>query len=123
MSARHLAFPFRIAPDGRTAAPADPAEHVKGELIQLLLTSPGERLFLPQFGGGVRRLVFEKNGDATAGLSKAVIAQAITRWLGHRVRLEKLEVESSDASLIVDLQYRVIASGEVRRMRFAREAT
>ena len=51
MSGRHLAFPFRIAPDGRTATPASLDEHIKGEIIQLLLTAPGERLFLPAFGG------------------------------------------------------------------------
>lgn len=122
MSGRHLAFPFRIAPDGRTAAPADVTGHVKGEIIQLLLTSPGERHFLPAFGGGVRRLVFEKNGDVTAGLAKAVIAQAIGKWMGHRVGLEKLDVTAEGATLTVDLQYRITATGEVRRMRFEREA-
>lgn len=122
MSGRHLAFPFRIAADGRTATPADVTEHVKGEIIQLLLTSPGERLFLPEFGGGVRRLVFEKNGEVTAGLSKAMISNALSQWMGHRVSLERLEVEAKDATLTVDLQYRITATGEVRRMRFARGA-
>ena len=41
MSGRHLAFPFRIAPDGRTATPASLDDHIKGEIIQLLLTAPG----------------------------------------------------------------------------------
>ena len=47
---RHLAFPFRIGGDGRTVAPVDDAAHVRDELLQLLLTSPAERLFLPEFG-------------------------------------------------------------------------
>ena len=72
---RHLAFPFRIGADGRTAAPASDAEHVRDELLQLLLTSPGERLFLPEFGGGVRRLVFEPASDALRGVVKARITQ------------------------------------------------
>ena len=38
-SGRHLAFPFRIGSDGRTAAPASDAEHVRDELLQLLLTA------------------------------------------------------------------------------------
>lgn len=122
MSGRHLAFPFRIAPDGRTATPADLADHVKGEIIQLLLTSPGERFLLPAFGGGIRRLVFEKNGDVTAGLAKAVLSQSLTRWIGHRIHLEKLEVTAEDAKLTVDLQYRIDGSGESRRMRFEKGA-
>ena len=58
MSGRHMAFPFRIADDGRTATPASLDDHVRGEIIQLLLTNPGERVFLPAFGAGLRRLVF-----------------------------------------------------------------
>ena len=42
--------------------------------------------------------------------------------MGHRVQLEKLEVEAQDSTLTIDLQYRITATGEVRRMRFAREA-
>ena len=49
------------------------AEHVRDELLQLLLTSPGERLFLPEFGGGVRKLVFEPASDVLRGVVKARI--------------------------------------------------
>ena len=67
---RHLAFPFRIGTDGRTAAPASDTDHVRDELLQLLLTSPGERLFLPEFGAGVRKLVFEPASDVLRGSSR-----------------------------------------------------
>ena len=118
MSGRHLAFPFRVGADGRTAAPADLAEHVRGEIIQLLLTAQGERPFLPTFGGGLRRLVFQKNDDASAGVAKALISQNLARWLGHRVTVEMLDVTAEDAALTVDLRYRIIATGEVRTVRF-----
>jgi phage baseplate assembly protein W len=118
MSGRHLAFPFRIAPDGRTATPATVDDHVKGEVIQLLLTSPGERPFLPAFGGGLRRLVFEANSDATAALARAAITRSISLWLNTRVELTALEVKNEDATLTVGLQYRVIATGETRALRF-----
>jgi uncharacterized protein len=118
MSLRHLAFPFRIAADGRTTAPATVEDHVKGEVIQLLLTNPGERPFLPEFGGGLRRLVFEANSDYTAAVAKATITRAITRWLKERVTLTALEVENQGAMLVVGLQYRVIATGEEKALRF-----
>jgi uncharacterized protein len=89
---RHLAFPFRIGSDGRTAAPHSDAEHVRDELLQLLLTSPGERLFLPAFGGGVRRLVFEPASDVLRGVVKARITNALSRWLGHRLTVELIDV-------------------------------
>lgn len=118
MSGRHLAFPFRIAPDGRTATPATLDDHVKGEVIQLLLTSLGERPFVPTFGGGLRRLVFEANSDITAATAKAAITRAITLWLKTRVELTALEVENEESTLRVGLQYRVIATGERQALRF-----
>lgn len=121
MSGRHLAFPFRIAADGRSATPATVSDHVKGEVIQLLLTNPGERPFLPTVGGGLRRLVFEANSDVATALAKSTITQAITRWLKTRVELTALEVENRDATLLVGLQYKVVATGEQQALRFEHE--
>lgn len=121
-SGRHLAFPFRIATDGRTAAPADITDHVRGELIQLLLTAPGERPFLPSFGAGLKRLVFERNDPVAAGLANATVSRNLSTWLGQRVAVESLKVESIDSLLQVDLSYRIVATGEVRGMRLASAA-
>jgi len=121
MNGRHLAFPFHVGTDGRSAAPADLADHIRGEIIQLLLTAQGERPFLPSFGAGLRRLVFQQNDDATAGITKALTSQNLSRWLGHRVKVEALDVTADDATLNVDLRYRVVATGEVRTVRFQRQ--
>jgi phage baseplate assembly protein W len=120
MSGRHLAFPFRIDADGRTATPATIDEHVKGEIVQLLLTAPGERAFIPSFGGGLRRLVFERNDDVSAGLSKALVSQALTNWLATRVQVVSLDVQATESTLSVDLRYRVIATNEEKQVRFER---
>jgi phage baseplate assembly protein W len=117
---RHLAFPFRIGPDGRTVAPVDLPAHVRDELLQLLLTNPGERLFLPEFGGGVRKLVFEPADDVLAGVTKARLTQAINTWLGHRVTLEDVKVDHSDARLDVEIQYRVAGTQDTRVLNFQR---
>lgn len=117
---RHLAFPFRIGSDGRTVQPVSDAEHVRDELLQLLLTSPGERLFLPEFGGGVRKLVFEPTSDVLRGVVKARITQALSRWLGHRLTLEALEVEFSGELVEVTVKYRPAGSADARVVRFQR---
>ena len=121
MNGRHLAFPFHVGADGRTATPSGLAEHIRGEIMQLLLTAQGERPFLPSFGAGLRRLVFQQNDDATAAISKALVSQNLSRWLGPRVTVEALDVSADDATLNVDLRYRVLASGEVRSVRFQRQ--
>ena len=121
-SGRHLAFPFRIGVDGRTATPADITDHVRGELIQLLLTAPGERPFLPSFGAGLKRLVFERNDPVAAGLANATVSRNLSAWLGQRISVESLKVESIDSMLQVELSYRIVASGEVRGMRLTSAA-
>ena len=121
-SGRHMAFPFRIGADGRTAAPADITDHIRGELIQLLLTAPGERPFLPSFGAGLKRLVFERNDPVAAGLANATVSRNLSAWLGQRVSVESLKVESIDSMLQVELSYRIVASGEVRGMRLTSAA-
>jgi phage baseplate assembly protein W len=118
MSGRHLAFPFRIGNDGRSATPISIDEHIKGEIIQLLLTTPGERPFMPDFGGGLKRLVFEANDEITAGIAKATVSQALSFWLQERVQVQALNVENTESTLNVDLQYRIIVSGEEKQLRF-----
>jgi len=117
---RHLSFPFRIGDDGRTAQVSSKERHVRDELIQLILTNKGERAFLPEFGGGVRRLVFENADPTTEGITKATLTQAISRWLGHRIILEALEVSVENETIEVDLKYRVAGTENSRTMRFQR---
>ena len=118
MSGRHLAFPFRIAGDGRTATPKDLSEHVRDEVFQLLLTNPAERPFVPSFGGGLRRMVFENIDEVTAGVSKATISQALARYLGERLEVKYLEVDAKESTLTVDLIYQLPDSEEEQHLRF-----
>lgn len=115
---KHLSFPFRTGADGRMATVRTLDEHVRDEIVQLILTNQGERAFLVDFGGGVRRLVFEAADGGTAAMAKAQITQAINRWLGHRVELEYMDVSVENASIYVDIRYRLAGTGESRVLRF-----
>ena len=121
---RHLAFPFRIGSDGRTAAPASNDTHVRDELLQLLLTSQAERLFLPDFGGGVRKLVFEPASETLRGVVKARITNGLSRWLGHRLTVELIDVVWDDAAatLEVTVKYRPAGSPDSRVVKFQRSS-
>jgi phage baseplate assembly protein W len=114
----HLSFPFRVASDGRMMTVKTLEEHVRDEFIQLVLTNQGERPFLVDFGGGVRRLVFEAADDMTGAVAKATITQAIDRWLGHRVVLEFLKVDVENATISIDIRYRLSGSADSRVLRF-----
>lgn len=128
VNGKHLSLPFRVGADGRMATVSTLDEHVHDEVIQLILTNLGERPFLVDFGGGVRRLVFEFADETTAAVAKAQITQAINRWLGHRLVLEYIEVKvrSKDVSvpegaITVDVRYRLAGTEDTRTLRFQRE--
>lgn len=118
---KHLSFPFRIGKDGRTAQVRTEEEHVRDELVQLILTNLGERVFMPEFGGGVRRLVFENITDATHSVTKAMLTRSISRWLGHRLTLEELVVNTHNETIEVEIKYRIAGTEDRRVMRFERK--
>lgn len=121
LNGRHLSFPFRVGKDGRTVQVLTLEEHVRDELIQLLLTNLGERPFLAEFGGGLRRLVFEPADESSAALTKAMVTEAVSTWLGHRIILELLEVTVQNEQLQVDLKYRIAGTEDSRILRFQKK--
>ena len=90
------------------------------EVLQLVLTSVGERLFQPSLGTNVRRLVFENLDEVTAGITKSTITQAVARFLGDRVELEDLIVQAEASTITVDLRYRPAGSPDTRVLRLQR---
>ena len=86
-------------------------EQAKTNLINVLLTEPGERVFLPNFGVGIRQLLFENNPDTT------YIKEKIDNQLKtHVVEIELMDVEVSfDKNrqiLYIKIVYSNIYSGE-----------
>jgi len=76
-----FAFPFRIDPASQQTSQAAYAPHVEQMIQQLLLTTPGERVDLPQFGCGLRSLVFSPDSDALAATVKLRVIQGLRKWL------------------------------------------
>jgi phage baseplate assembly protein W len=95
-----------------------PAEHAKQELIQLLLTDIGERLFLPVFGGSARGFVFKNTDDELSSLSKSTLTHALSKWLGHRLIIEDLKVFNEGETLNIAIKYRLSATGESMDIMF-----
>jgi phage baseplate assembly protein W len=75
------AFPFRIDPASQQTAQIGYPAHVDQMVRQLLLTTPGERADLPQFGCGLRSLVFAPDSDALAATVKLRVIQGLNQWL------------------------------------------
>ncbi|MBV9823236.1 MAG: GPW/gp25 family protein [Actinobacteria bacterium] len=116
---RHdYAYPLRVDAGARQLGRAGYPEHVDQLLRQLLLTSPGERVCLPEFGCGLRRLVFAPQSGALTATVRIQVQQAIDRWLADQVRLTDVQVLSGadpangldEGSLLVTIGYTLIDS-------------
>ena len=86
------AFPFRIDPASGQAAQAPYATHVDQMIRQILLTTPGERADLPQFGCGIRQLLFAPNSTALQSTAQLLIRQSLTKWLSNQIQLQSVDV-------------------------------
>ncbi len=98
----------------RVTEETDYAEHVEQLLIQLLLTSPGERINLPDFGCGLKRMVFAPNNPASATLAQTAVHRALTRWLGTVIDVTAVTVNAVEETLEVRITYVIKARGELR---------
>jgi phage baseplate assembly protein W len=67
---------------------------IKSDLLSLLLTTPGERVFLPDFGTPLKRLIFEQNDAVLETMTKNMIADAISMW-EPRIAVNQIEVSRS----------------------------
>src|SRR5260370_25610743 len=99
---RDCAFPFRIGAAAQEAAEVGSAAHVDQMVRQLLLTSPGERVNLPQFGCGLRSLVFAPNTDALVATVKLRVMQGLHQWLAGVVNVVDVEVAGGTGTALCE---------------------
>jgi len=107
-----FAYPFAINEgQGQLAQERDYDAHVKQLILQVLFTAPGERINRPEFGCGVKRLVFSPGGEVAATLAQTTIFQALDRWLGSVIKVKEVSVKAHNETLDIRVGYIVIARG------------
>lgn len=110
-----IRYPFAIdAGLGRLAREGDYAAHVEQLMRQVLFTAPGERINRPDFGCGIRRMVFAPNSEAVAGLTQVTVLQALEKWLGDLIEVDRVEVQAVEEVLEVKIAYFLKARQERR---------
>ena len=106
-------FPFAVDARGRTAT-ATPEDHVRDLIRLVLFTSPGERVNRPEFGCGLKQLVFAPASDTLAAATERLVHGSLIRWLDPVISVERVAVVVNDAALEVTVAYRPRATGEQR---------
>ena len=99
---------------GRIAEEENYAKHVEQMMFQVLFTAPGERIDRPDFGCGVKRLVFAPNSEVSASLAQVTIFQALTRWLGTAITVNDVKALAIEERLEITIAYTLKARGERR---------
>lgn len=109
MNRTDYAFPFRIDPVSGQAAQSPYARHVDDMIRQVLLTSPGERADLPEFGCGLRHLLFAPNSDALQAATQLMVQRSLNRWLGGQISLVNVAVTPGPggdySQILVQVEY------------------
>jgi phage baseplate assembly protein W len=107
-----LQFPIRVdGVFGHLKHEGDYERYI-GQLVkQVLLTSPGERAHRPDFGAGLRRMVFQPNDDATASLLQTLIFQNLNQFLGTLISVDDVKARANGGQLDVTVIYTLKARG------------
>jgi phage baseplate assembly protein W len=106
-----LDFPFAIDARGR-AATTDDDDHVRDLIMQVLFTSPGERVNRPEFGCGIKQLVFGPASDALAAATEQLVHGALIRWLDPVISVQQVQVAAQDSTLAITVVYSRRDDGE-----------
>jgi uncharacterized protein len=108
---RGIAFPPRIDADGRLAWSVG-EDNVRDAIRILLTTRPGERLFIPDLGAGLDRMLFEPNTVSTRQSIKDRITRTLQQW-EPRLALDTVDVDPDPddrQAAIATITYRLIAT-------------
>ena len=97
-------FPFKINDLGQVSTSAG-NEDIRNKVLQVLLTSPGERVNLPEFGCGLRDLVFDPNNEILAATTEFTVHKALQRWLAEDIIVQGVNVENDEGELSVEVAY------------------
>jgi uncharacterized protein len=115
----NIAFPFTIDSAGRSAQAAD-ADHIDQMIEQLLFCDPGERVNRPDFGSGMRQLVFAPNSPELAATVQFTMQAALQRYLGDVIQVLALNVTSDDSTLQIYVEYLLRQTNQAASAQFTR---
>jgi phage baseplate assembly protein W len=107
MSRHDYAFPFRIDPVSGQAGQSPYGIHVDQMIRQVLLTSPGERADLPEFGCGLRQLIFAPNSDALQSTTQLIVRRSLDRWLAGQIVVRDVQVSAGEGNDYSEILVRI----------------
>ena len=105
----NIDFPFKDSPEGfYFNLNATDADAVRADLLHLLLTNKGERLYMPDFGSDLKKYIFEPNDGVTHEQIKDNLNETIKRYMPNLIiNGITFKNDSIEELIIVELTYTV----------------
>jgi phage baseplate assembly protein W len=104
----NINFPYQFDGRGRTL---DPINNYVAQLVeQVLFTSPGERVNMPDFGSGLLQLAFAPNSLEMAAATQFTVQGALQKWLGSYIKVKSVVASAQDAVLTVTVTYSLLTT-------------
>tara|TARA_R100001086_G_scaffold110887_1_gene56460 strand:+ start:607 stop:1014 length:408 start_codon:yes stop_codon:yes gene_type:complete len=100
-----IRFPLDHSPEGFFYKTKTVLEQSKANLQNLLLTTPGERIFQPEFGSQLKSIVFEQGVDVPNRIEEA-IRSAVDRFLAY-INIINVFTTQQDNQVNVSIEFSV----------------
>lgn len=72
----------------------------------------------PDFGCGLKQMVFMPNSDALATATQMLVQGSLQRWMENLIEVERVAVQAQDEKLLVTVVYRK-RGGALRQEQFS----
>lgn len=112
----NVSFPFQFDGRGRTADPM--ADYVRQLVEQVLFTSPGERVNMPDFGSGLLQVPFTPNSSEIATAIQFTVQGALQKWLSAYIKVLSVVASAQESALTVTVTYMMLNTGVTQVQTF-----
>lgn len=105
-------FPVQADPSVGDMSTTVYEEDIRQAILLILQTNLGERVMRPDFGSGLRELVFEPLNTRTMALVQHRVEQTLITW-EPRIRVQEVRVQAQGtarSTLLVTISYEVRAT-------------
>jgi phage baseplate assembly protein W len=126
MTRHDFAHPFAIETASGQAAQAAYQDHVDQMIRQVLLTDPGERVCLPTFGAGLRRLLFAPLTAQLQSSTTMIVTQSLQTWLAGQITVKSVTVQTPastpgvpEGTILITIGYVLIETQTIRQTQVA----
>ncbi len=109
-----ITLPIKRGKTGFFSQAFDVIEQVKSNLINLLLTRKGERVFQPDFGSNLHNRIFTQMDDQYEQQVKSDVQSAVSTWMPF-LNIEEQTVTRDDDrnSTLIEIKFSIRTNSEI----------